>query len=91
MTRLEIPTHTFHEAFANTLEEAELLEDWNETVCDAGISQAESTGMFDAFLGLDRGDGRTLQADLKDPQLRSAVRTACRTEARRVAGAVRSP
>jgi hypothetical protein len=85
MTRLEVPTHTFHDAFAHTLEEADLLEDWNDMVCGAGFSVEESTTRFDAFLSSDKGGGRTLQDDLKDPQLRSAVRTACRTEARRVA------
>ena len=54
MTRLEVPTHTFHEAFANTVEEAELLEDWNDTVCGAGLSEGESTARFDAFLSSER-------------------------------------
>ena len=88
MTRLEVPTHTFHDAFAHTLEEAELLEDWNDTVCGAGFPEEESTTKFDAFLCSDMGGGRTLQNDLKDPQLRSAVRTACRTEARHLASSL---
>jgi len=90
MTRLEVPTHTFHEAFAHTLEEADLLEDWNDTVCSAGLSDEKSTERFEAFLRADRGDGKTLQSDLKDPQLRSAVRTACRAEARLVAASLDS-
>ncbi len=85
LTRLEVPTVTFHEAFAHTQEEADLLEDWSDTLCAAGVSEVVAVATFEQFMRLDRGDGRTLQGKLKDTQLRSAVRAACRAEARRTA------
>lgn len=91
LTRLEVPTFSFHEAFAHTFEEADLLEDWNETVCGAGLSPPDAAKRFEAFLRADQGQGRTLQDDLRDPQRRSAVRSRCRVEARRIATELLSP
>lgn len=34
-TRAEIPTTTFNEAFGHTFDEAELLEEWTDTLVDA--------------------------------------------------------
>ena len=90
MTRLEVPTFTFHEAFAHTQEEADLLEEWNDVLCAAGFTIAKSTSKFDTFLRSDKGDGKTLQGDLRDPQRRSAVRMACRAEARRLSSSATS-
>ena len=88
LTRLEVPTSTFHEAFAHTLDEAELLEEWNEVVCASGCTVDESTAAFETFLRNDLGGGKTLQHDLRNPQHRSAVRRACRAEAERRAAGV---
>jgi len=85
LTRHEVPTHLLQEVSAHVFEEADLLEEWNDTVCVAGASQAEAAAAFEAFLRADLGAGRTLQGDLRDQQRRSTVRVACRAEAKRVA------
>lgn len=85
LTRLDVATFTFHEAFAHTFEEADLLEDWNDTVCAAGLDALDSAKRFEDFLRADIGQGRTLQGDLREPQRRSSVRAACRTGARLIA------
>ena len=85
MTRHEVPTFQLQEVSSHTFEEADLLEEWNEAVCAAGVTAGQAAASFEAFLRADRGGGRTLQNDLRDPQRRSSVRIACRAEARRVA------
>jgi hypothetical protein len=85
LTRLEVQTFTFHEAFAHTQDEADLLEEWNDVVCTAGVREVDAIAAFEQFVRADRGAGKSLQDNLKDPQLRSAVRATCRAEARRVA------
>jgi hypothetical protein len=85
LTRLELATHVLNGAFSHTYEEADLLEEWSDTVVAAGRSVADASALFDAFIRADRGSGRTYQEDLQDPQRRSSVRTACRAEADRVA------
>ena len=83
LTRTEIPTHLFYEAFAHTFEEAELLEEWCNDLCDVGWSKGPAVQEFDRFI---RSEDPTQQQRLRDPQLRMAVRQACRKEARRLAG-----
>jgi hypothetical protein len=83
LTRFEVPTHKLHEVSAHVFEEADLLEEWSEEVCAGGVSPEQAAADFEAFLRADRGGGRSLQDDLRDPQLRSTVRAACRAEARR--------
>jgi len=85
LTRHEVPTFLLQEASAHVFEEADLLEEWSDTVCAAGMSQERAAASFETFLRGDRGGGNTLQGDLRDAQRRSSVRTACRTEAARVA------
>ena len=85
LTRHEVPTYLLQEVSAHVFEEADLLEEWSDTVCAARMSQAQAAASFEAFIRDDRGGGRTLQGDLRDPQRRSSVRTACRAEATRVA------
>ncbi len=82
LTRAEIPTSMFHEAFAHTLIEADLLEDWTDTLTGAGRSVAEAVTLFDAFV---RQGEPSLQAQLLKPERRAFVRTACNREARVVA------
>lgn len=84
MARHEVPTFQLHETLAHTFEEADLFEEWSDIVCDADMSAADAAALFDAFLRVDRGGGLTYQANLRDPQRRSSVRSACRAEARRV-------
>jgi len=85
LTRHEVPTHQLQEASAHVFEEADLLEEWNETVCAAGLPPAQAAASFEAFMRADRGGGKTRQDDLRDPQRRSTVRIDCRVEARRLA------
>ena len=85
LTRHEVPTYLLQEVSAHVFEEADLLEEWSDTVCAAGMSQGQAAASFEAFIRGDRGGGKRLQGDLRDPQRRSSVRTACRTEATRVA------
>jgi hypothetical protein len=85
LTRHEVPTYQLQEVSAHVFEEADLLEEWSDTVCAAGSSPEQAAAAFEAFVRADRGDGNTLQSDLRDPQRRSTVRSACRVEAQRVA------
>ncbi len=87
LTRLEVETFRIQEAFAHTFEEADLLEEWTETLLGSGVSPADAAASFEAFIRVDHGNGRTLQDDLRDVQRRSAVRVACRNEARRLSPA----
>lgn len=83
MTRLAVETAKFYEAFGHTYEEADLLEEWCETLSEAQIPVSEACERFEIHLRFDNGGQPSLQRQLRDPQLRSGVRTACRTEARR--------
>ncbi len=87
LTRLEVETFRIQEAFAHTFEEADLLEEWSETLSARGVSPADAAASFEAFIRVDHGNGRMLQEDLRDVQRRSAVRVACRNEARRLSAA----
>jgi len=85
LTRHEVPTYLLQEVSAHVFEEADLLEEWSDTVCAAGASPEQAAASFEAFVRADHGGGNTLQSDLRDPQRRSTVRCACRAEAERVA------
>ena len=85
LTRHEVPTYQLQEVSAHVFEEADLLEEWGDTVCAAGASPERAAAAFEAFVRADRGGGNSLQGDLRDPQRRSTVRSACRAEAERVA------
>jgi len=82
LTRVEIPTRTFNEAFAHTLVEADLLEDWTDTLFRVGWPQTAAAAAFEDFI---RSGEHRLQDELLDPQRRSHVRTACTREAKRLA------
>lgn len=79
LTRADIPTSRFHEAFAHTLIEADLLEDWTDTVTEQGRSVADAAELFDAFI---RWGDPSLQAQLLEPERRASVRAACNRGAR---------
>lgn len=81
LTRVEIPTSLFNKQFAHTMEEADLLEDWVDTLTEAGWSKQGAEAGFETFL---RSGEPTLQQELLDPQARSHVRTVCRREATRL-------
>jgi len=85
LTRHEVPTFQLQQVSAHVFEEADLLEEWNETVCAAGLSREDASARFEVFLRACGGaGGGSRQDDLRDPQRRSAVRIACRNEARRI-------
>jgi len=90
LTRHEVPTYLLQEVSAHVFEEADLLEEWSDTVCAAGASQEQAAASFEAFVRADYGGGKTLQSDLRDPQRRSTVRSACRAEAERMSEELRS-
>jgi hypothetical protein len=83
LTRAEVPTHQFGQAFSHTYEEADLLEDWTDTLTEAGWAPADAASAFEAFI---RSGDPSYQEKLLDPQHRSAVRRACMQEAKRSAG-----
>lgn len=78
MTRAEIPTQLFNQAFAHTLEEADLLEEWLDALTAAGWDKGEATVAFDALLG---SEDPSLRHQLRDPQRRATIRTRCRRQA----------
>jgi hypothetical protein len=86
LTRFEVPTFRLQEAFSHTYEEADLLEEWVDTLANANLEVRDATARFEEFIRMKQPTGRTMQDDLRDAQLRSAVRGACRAEARRIAG-----
>lgn len=90
LTRFEVPTRSFQEAFDHTLHEVDLLEEWNDELCPAGLGEPEAAVRFEEFIRREQASGRTLQKDLREPQRRSTVRVACRTEAARLAGEIRA-
>lgn len=84
LTRAEIPTSTFNEAFGHTFDEVELLEEWTDTLVDAGRTKEEAAKEFESFV---REGKPSLQARLLDPQHRSSVRRACRQKSSELAKA----
>ena len=90
LTRHEVPTYLLQEVSAHVFEEADLLEEWSDTVCATGATQEQAAASFEVFVRADRGGGKTLQGDLRDPQRRSTVRSACRAEAERAARELRA-
>lgn len=78
LTRAVIPTATFNEAFSHTFEEADLLENWTDTLIAAGWTQTMATTEFESFL---RAGDPSLQTRLLDAQQRSSVRRDCRHKA----------
>ncbi len=66
LTRAEIPTRIFNEAFGHTYDEAELLEEWTDTLLDAGQTLRNAAMEFEAFI---RGGNPSLQDKLRDPSI----------------------
>jgi len=78
LTRTEVPTEMFYEAFAHTFEEADLLEEWTDKLVDAGWTQGSAVAEFETFI---RADDPSLQRRLENPSDRPFVRRACRQRA----------
>lgn len=78
LTRAEVPTAKFNEAFAHTYNEADLLEEWTDTLTDAGWTPEAAAVKFEAYM---RAGDPSPQAKLLDVQQRPAVRRACRQQA----------
>lgn len=76
LTRVDIPTSTFWEAFSHTYEEADLLEEWSEELADV-VGHEQAAADFESWI---RAEKR--QDKLRDPQQRASVRSAMRTEVR---------
>jgi hypothetical protein len=79
LTRAEIATFQFHEAFAHTMIEADLLEEWNDSLIAAGYPIEEATARFEEFI---RSGTPSHQEQLLDPQRRASVRVATTRMAR---------
>lgn len=81
LTRVVVPMPTFQMAFANTYEEAELLEEWVTELVDLDLDQPAS---FERWI---REGDPSRQDLLEDPQNRAGIRRQIRQEiARRRAG-----
>ncbi len=76
-TRLEVPTTKFHEAFAHTYEEADLLEEWNTEL--EGIER-DTASSFESWI---REGEPSRQSLLARPQDRAHIRRIMRQEIRR--------
>ncbi len=77
LTRVEVPTAVFWDAFAYNYEEADLLEEWTEELSSAeGTDTTAAT--FEDWIDLE--DRRTR---LRDPQQRASVRSEMRAEVKR--------
>lgn len=50
LTRAAVPTERFQEAFAHTLVEAELLEEWTDTLTEQGSSIDQAVALFESFI-----------------------------------------
>jgi hypothetical protein len=79
LTRVEIPTQTFNQAFSHTYEEAELLEEWTIVCTQVGMSVEVANEEFETFI---RSGEPSLQSLILDSQKRPHVRRACREGAR---------
>jgi hypothetical protein len=82
-SRVEVPTHEFSTAFSHTYAEADLLEDWTDALTADGWTANDAASEFEKFI---RSGERTYQDKLREPQLRSAVRKACKQEVARLLG-----
>ena len=90
LTRLAVETSQLFKSFEHVFDEVELLEEWKDVLCGAGIDEERATSLFDDFICGDKGNKRTLQKDLREAQRRPSVRSACRSEAARIAKEWRS-
>ena len=68
----------FWEAFGHTFEEADLLEDWTDSLASAAVQPGDVAAAFETWI---RADDR--QERLKDAQQRAPVRAEMRAELRR--------
>lgn len=82
LTRAEIPTTKFEEAFAHTFQEADLLEEFTDDLVEAGWTVDNAYATFEQVIR--SGSPTTYQEMLKEPQLRSSVRRAVRDAAKRL-------
>lgn len=80
LTRVDIPTGTFHEAFSHTYEEADLLEEWTDILSEKGIDAAEAARRFEELIRAPR-EPMNLQEALRDTQQRAQVRREVRRNA----------
>lgn len=85
MSRVVVPTFIYNEATTPFYEESELIEEWCEqTAVDASPDAIRTAGLACmTWLRAEQPGGRTYQEMLKNPQSRSTVRKALRTELRK--------
>ncbi|MBC7762514.1 MAG: hypothetical protein H7201_12130 [Candidatus Saccharibacteria bacterium] len=82
-SRAIIPSHEYQTVTSAEYEEADLTEDWCEDRARAGVDLPAATKEAHDWFRSDSGSGSgSWQSLLQDPQQRSVVRRAMRTEAR---------
>ena len=81
LTRADIPTIDFHTAFSHTYEEADLLEEWTDTLAEKGYDVHAAAASFEERIRQVDGDGPSLQALLREPERRASVRREMRRAA----------
>lgn len=79
-SRVIVPSWDIHPAIVEQLEEADLIEEWCDEREAIGIDAAEAEAHF--WLRSDSGNGSSWQSLLENPQTRSRVRSAMRSELR---------
>lgn len=78
MTRVQLRLQDIRPFTRPFFDEAELLEEWRDLLCEAGLTEDEATERFDSFMKLDDRRER-----LGDGNYAAQVRRECEQEARR--------
>lgn len=85
LTRFCVPTPKLQESIEHILEEAELQEEWNDTLVAAGLAGEAVAQHFEDFMSEAGQTGKPRRDCLRDSQLRPEVRRALRKRASRLA------
>jgi hypothetical protein len=92
MSRVEVPLHQITEFTTANFLEADLLEEFSDTVCAAGVPHAEAVAAFEELMSQPASTGaRRLRTGLRNPSLRSSVRKTVRNSANRWATEQKGP
>lgn len=84
-SRVVVPTWSIDAATAEQYEEADLVEEWGESWDSAGLNSERGESSAHDWLRSDAGNGSSWQSMLGTSQTRSKVRSAMRSELRRIA------
>ena len=81
-SRVIVPTWEMDKATADQYEEADLVEEWQESWVDGGQDPTKGETSAHDWLRSPAGEKQTWQSLLSEPQTRSKVRSAMRRELR---------